>query len=88
VSLFVARALLVGMVYALVWESVLGRFISGLKIVSIRHYTESILVGMADDRDIALKGASSVGASVIVIAIVTVVAVLLATWRLRNLNLE
>lgn len=88
VSLFVARALLVGMVYALVWESVLGRFISGLKIVSIRHYTESILVGMADDRDIALKGASSVSASVIVIAVVTVVAVLLATWRLRNLNLE
>ncbi len=88
VSLFVARALLVGMVYALVWESVLGRFISGLKIVSVRHYSESILVGMADDRDIALKGATSVSASVIVIVAVTVIAVLLATWRLRNLNLE
>lgn len=88
VSLFVARALLVGMVYALVWESVLGEFISGLKIVSIRHYTESILVGLADDRDIALKGATGVTASFMVIAVVTVVAVLISTWRLRNLNLE
>ncbi|MGC4108937.1 MAG: ABC transporter permease subunit [Nocardioides sp.] len=88
VSLFVSRALLVGIVYALVWESLLGRYLTGLKIVSIRHYTESILVGMADDPGITLKGASGVGSSVIVIAFVTVLAVLLATWRLRNLNLE
>ncbi|MCA9860714.1 MAG: ABC transporter permease, partial [Thermomicrobiales bacterium] len=66
VSLFVARALLVGIVYALVWESLLGRFLTGLKIVSIRHYTESILVGMADDRDIALTGATGVATSVVV----------------------
>jgi ABC-2 type transport system permease protein len=88
VSLFVARALLVGIVYALVWESLLGRYLTGLKIVSIRHYTESILVGMADDSDIALKSATGVTASIIVIAAVTVIAVIIATWRLRNLNLE
>jgi ABC-2 type transport system permease protein len=88
VSLFVARALLVGIVYALVWESLLGRYLAGLKIVSIRHYTESILVGMADDPDIALKGATGVATSWLVILGVTVACVLLATWRLRNLNLE
>ena len=88
VSLFVARALLVGIVYALVWESLLGRYLTGLKVVSIRHYTESILVGMADDPDIALSGATGVVTSCIVIAFVTVACVLLATWRLRNLNLE
>lgn len=88
VSLFVSRALLVGIVYALVWESLLGRYLSGLKVVSIRHYTESILVGLADDSDIALKGATGVAASVIVIVAVTLICVLLATWRLRNLDLE
>lgn len=88
VSLFVARALLVGIVYALVWESLLGRFLTGLKIVSIRHYTESILVGMADDRDIALTGATGVATSVIVIVAVVIAAMLISTWRLRNLNLE
>ena len=88
VSLFVARALLVGIVYALIWESLLSSFIKGLKVVSIRHYVDSILVGMADDPDIALKGATGVATSLIVIAAVTVVTVLLATWRLRNLNLE
>jgi ABC-2 type transport system permease protein len=88
VSLFVARALLVGIVYALVWESLLGRYLTGLKVVSIRHYTESILVGMADDPDIDLSGATGVAASWIVIIVVTIVCIVLATWRLRNLNLE
>ena len=88
VSLFIARALLAGITYALVWESLLGRYLAGLKVVSIRHYTESIFVGMADDSDIALKGASSVSTSVIVIAVVTMVVILISTWRLRNLNLE
>lgn len=88
VSLFVSRALLVGIVYALVWESLLGRYLTGLKIVSIRHYTESILVGIADDPDIVLKSATGVATSFIVIAVVTVLAVLVATWRLRNLDLE
>jgi len=88
VSLFVARALLVGIVYALVWESLLGRYLAGLKVVSIRHYTESILVGMADDSDIALSGSTGVAASWIVIVAVTIVCILIATWRLRNLNLE
>lgn len=88
ISLFVARALLVGIVYALVWESLLGRYLAGLKVVSIRHYTESILVGLADDPDIALRGATGVAASVIIIVAVTIGCVLLGTWRLRNLNLE
>jgi ABC-2 type transport system permease protein len=88
VSLFVARALLVGIVYALVWESLLGRYLAGLKVVSIRHYTESILVGMADDPDITLDGATGIATSWIVIAVVTIAAILIATWRLRNLNLE
>jgi ABC-2 type transport system permease protein len=88
VSLLVARALLAGIVYALVWESLLGRYLTGLKVVSIRHYTESILVGMADDPDIALSGATGVTTSWIVIVVVTIVSILLATWRLRNFNLE
>ncbi len=88
VSLLVTRALLAGIVYALVWESLLGRYLTGLKVVSIRHYTESILVGMADDPDIALSGATGVTTSWIVIVVVTIVSILLATWRLRNFNLE
>jgi hypothetical protein len=43
---------------------------------------------MADDPDIALKGAAGVTASVITIVAITLMAILLATWRLRNLNLE
>lgn len=96
VSLLVTRALLAGIVYALVWESVLGRFLPGLRIVSIRHYTESIFVGMLDSTNYSeiitagdhLKDANSVGASVVTLTVVSLIAVALATWRLKRLNLE
>jgi ABC-2 type transport system permease protein len=88
VGLLISRALLAGVTYALIWESLLGKYLPGLKVISIRQYAESIFVGMADDPDIALKGAAGVTASVITIVAITLMAILLATWRLRNLNLE
>lgn len=88
VSLLINRALLAGITYALVWESLLGRYLPGLRLVSIRHYTESIFVGLLDDPDIALSDATSVVASVITIVAVVIISIVLATWRLRRLNLE
>ncbi|MEZ4499844.1 MAG: ABC transporter permease [Thermomicrobiales bacterium] len=96
VSLLVARALLAGITYSLVWESVLGRYLPGLKVISVRHYTESIFVGMLDSTDYRsiveagsqMKDPATVQAAVVVIAIVTAVALVLSTWRLGRLNLE
>jgi ABC-2 type transport system permease protein len=96
VSLYVTRALLAGIVYALVWESVLGRFLPGLRIVSIRHYTESIFVGMLESTNYQqivtagdqLEDANTVMASVIVLAVVSAIAIGLAARRLNRLNLE
>lgn len=96
VSLLVTRALIAGITYALVWESLLGRYLPGLKIVSIRHYTESVFVGMLESTNYAtivpfgeeLDDPTSVVTSLIVIAVVTAISVALATWRLGRLNLE
>ncbi len=96
VSLLVTRALIAGITYALVWESVLGRYLPGLKIVSIRHYTESIFVGMLESTNYPsivafgeeLDDPTSVFTSVIVIALVSAIAIALSTWRLGRLNLE
>ncbi|MGD9713974.1 MAG: ABC transporter permease [Thermomicrobiales bacterium] len=96
VSLLVTRALLAGIAYALVWESVLGRYLPGLRIISVRHYTESIFVRMLESTNYAeviefgseLESPAGLIASIIVTVVVSIVAILLSTWRLGNLDLE
>lgn len=96
VSLLINRALLAGIVYALVWESLLGRYLPGLKLVSVRHYTESIYVGLLDavtwarleDPDNEFDDPTRLPIAILVIVGICVVSVLLSAWRLRNLNLE
>ena len=88
VSLVIPRALLVGIVYVFVWESLLGRFLTGIRIVSIRHYVESIFVDRLDDPAYTLDNATGLRAALIVVVVVSVVSVVLAAWRLRRMNLE
>ncbi|CAN5688938.1 ABC transporter permease [soil metagenome] len=96
VSLFINRALLAGITYALLWESLLGRYLPGLRVVSIRHYTESIYVGLLSEpryRSVVAVGdgldnPDTAMVSVIVLSVVSLAAALLSVWRLRNLNLE
>lgn len=88
ISLVIPRALLVGIIYAFAWESLLGRYLPGVKIISIRHYVDSIFVDLLNARDATLKGGYSVTASVITLGIAVAVAIALATWRLRRINLE
>jgi ABC-2 type transport system permease protein len=87
-SLIVPRALLAGIVYVFVWESLLGRFLPGIRVVSIRHYVQSIFVDVLDDPMVTVEGATSLQASFIVIAVVVVISIILATWRLRTMNLD
>jgi hypothetical protein len=62
----------------------------------VRHYTESIYVGMLKSDYTAsvlelgkgLKDPVSVASSLIVLGCTVLIAVLLATWRLRRFNLE
>ena len=88
VSLIAPRALLVGIVYTFTWESLLGRYLPGLRVVSIRHYVQSVFVALVDDPDVTIDNATSLRASLITVAVACVVALLFATWRLRRMNLE
>jgi ABC-2 type transport system permease protein len=88
VSLVVPRALLAGIVYTFTWESLLGRFLPGLRVVSIRHYVQSVFVALLDDPDVTLANATSLRSSLITVGVACLLAVLLATWRLRRMNLE
>ena len=88
VSLVIPRALLAGIVYVFAWESTLGRFLPGIRIVSVRHYIQSVFVELLDDPDVTIANATSLRGSLLTVAVVCVVAVVFATWRLRSMNLE
>lgn len=88
VSLVVPRALLAGIVYTFTWESLLGRFLPGLRVISVRHYVQSIFVALLHDPGVTIANATSLRASLITIAVACLLAVLFATWRLRRMNLE
>jgi ABC-2 type transport system permease protein len=88
VSLYIPRALLTGIIYSFVWESLLGRFLPGVRVVSVRHYVQSIFAGLLDDDRIEVANAFSPTSSFVTLGVASLVAILLATWRLRRMNLE
>lgn len=81
VSLVIPRALLAGMIYIFAWESLLGRFLPGVRAISSREYTLRVFDGLLSDD----AGAAS-NAAVTMIAIAAV-CLLLAVWRLRRIQL-
>jgi ABC-2 type transport system permease protein len=87
-SLLITRALVVGIIYTLVWESLLGRFLPGLRVVSVRHFTRSIFVGILDDPRVEMANATSTSAAILTLLSVSVVSVVLATLRLRRMSLD
>jgi ABC-2 type transport system permease protein len=95
-SLLIRRAILAAIIYSLVWESVLGRFISGLRYMSIRHVVTSVYTSTVDalgpsgrpDFGLGIDKAFSVQSALLGAAVVCAIAILLSTWRLRKINIE
>ncbi len=88
ISLVIQRALLFGMIYTFVLETTLGRFLTGFRIVSIRHYVMSIYERIQDDAALISDNATGLQDSIIVLGVTTVVTLLLAAWRLRRMSLD
>ena len=88
VSLVIPRALLVGVIYILMWESLLARFIPGIRVLSIRHFVQSIFVHILRDSSVTIKQPSGLATSIIVMAFVVGISLTLASFRLRQMNLD
>jgi ABC-2 type transport system permease protein len=88
VSLLISRALLAALIYAFVWETILGRFVPGLRYVSIRHFVRSVFSAVAEERRFDFRNSTSLSASIAVLAVASLISIALATWRLRRMNLE
>jgi ABC-2 type transport system permease protein len=88
ISLVVPRSLIVGIIYILLWESLLARFIPGIKLLSVRHFTQSIYIRILDDPAFTLDRAVQLSSALSVLAVIVVASLLLATLRLRSMNLD
>jgi ABC-2 type transport system permease protein len=88
VSLLVPRALLAGIVYILLWETLLSRLIPGARVLSLRHYVNSIFVRIVNDPRISVDDSFQLYSAVAVILVIIIVTTLLTTARLRRMDLE
>src|SRR5918995_131320 len=81
VSLVIPRALLAGMIYIFAWESLLGRFLPGVRAISSREYALRVFDGiLADDFPTASNAA-------LTMLVVVVVCLVVAVWRLRSIQI-
>jgi ABC-2 type transport system permease protein len=86
VSVATTRAIAVGLLYVLVWETLLSNFVSGVKLLSVSHYGLGIANGFANDT--ALQAGLTVATSVVMGVIVTGLALALAVNLLSSFTLK
>lgn len=82
------RAIVIGLVYVMMWEGALSIFVSGIKYLSIRQFTLSLLNGI--ESGIGINQAFSLPSalySAIALLLVIGVSVSLTVWRLRRMEI-
>src|SRR5579875_2393432 len=86
VSAATTRAIAVGLLYVLIWEALLSNFVSGARLLSVSHYSLGIANGIA--HDVALGAGLTVLTSVVMGAVVTVAALVVAVNLLSSFTLK
>lgn len=82
------NAVVLGLLYALIWESLIGGFVPGAQVLSIQQWGLAItqrLLG-ADAQALGVSSAVSFGAAVVLLLTVAVGATVYAGHRLRTLR--
>jgi ABC-2 type transport system permease protein len=84
-SLLTRRPVLVGLLYVLIWEGVLGNLLTGTRMLSVQQYVVAV-AAKAGGTDL-LTGRVSVPVSVVMALVFTVGGTLLAVDRLRSFSI-
>jgi ABC-2 type transport system permease protein len=83
-------AVLIGLLYALVWEALVGSFVPGAKTLSISQWAASIteaIVGEATAESLDIDSAVGLGVGVTLLTVVTIGATWYAGHKLRTIRL-
>ncbi|WBB66509.1 ABC transporter permease [Micromonospora sp. WMMD812] len=83
-SLLTRRPVLLGLVYVLIWEGLLGNFVSGTKVLSIQQYVIALADRLAPSG--LLETTVSVPVAAVMSALVSVGFTVLAIDRLRSFS--
>jgi ABC-2 type transport system permease protein len=86
ISVLTTRAIAVGLLYLLIWESLLGNFVSGARLLSVEQYSLGIANSVAHDA--RLNAHLGVGTAAVMGIIVTTVTLALAIRRLGAFSLK
>ena len=89
-SVLTRNAVVVGLLYALLWESVLGGYVPGVRDVSVRQWALAPAERLLSAQDAAgwgVQSAVTVPVGVTLLVVVTVGAAWLAVARLKTLRL-
>ncbi len=83
------HAVVVGLLYALIWETLVGNFVPGAQTLSIQQWALAItekVVG-PDAEQLGVTSAVSLGAAVPLLLVVIIGSTWYAGWRLRSLRM-
>ncbi|MFU8871898.1 ABC transporter permease [Micromonospora sp. SL4-19] len=83
-SLLTRRPVLLGLVYVLIWEGLLGRFVDGTKVLSVQQWVIALADRMAPTE--LLGTTVSVPVAAVLTALVAVGSTVLAIDRLRSFS--
>ncbi|MFF2143572.1 ABC transporter permease [Kitasatospora sp. NPDC058190] len=79
------HAVVAGLAYALIWESLIGNFVEGARTLSIQQWGRAVAEAVAGDT--AVGADVSFGVAVPLLLVVTVAAAVLASVKLAGLTL-
>ena len=86
-SLFMARALLVGLAYALLWEGAVVSAAPSASSLSIRGYTEGVLAAVLRGGGVDLTTRLGPVSATVLATVVTLAALVLAVRRLERMDI-
>ena len=84
------NAVVIGLIYALIWESLVGAIVPGAQTLSIQQWSLAVVqLVLGDTADqVGLESAVSFGTGATLLAVVTVTATVYAGRRLQSLRLN
>jgi ABC-2 type transport system permease protein len=86
ISVLTTRAIAWGLLYALIWEGVLGNLVAGARLLSVGQYSLGIANSIVHDP--SLNAALSLSTAVVAGLLVTAVALVIAVRRLASFSLK
>jgi ABC-2 type transport system permease protein len=81
------HALLIGLVYVFVWEATLAAYLDGIRFLSVRRYTLSLIHALDNERLRRIDDPLGAGVALAAVAIVVAGFTLLAVRRLRRMDI-